>query len=283
MQDFLGQLHALVRSANASNLGDVLQEVVGLVSAGPSNADQLTLTQLGFVMAHVDESMSRLYKLASRADIGWKLFAQIDRPTKAITDEQALQIIAVSRALREAAFCFANLSVVARFNTSGTTTISFFINSLCNNVSAWFLLDAKENAKHGFSKPGSIIKVLEPIGLAHLLDPIYFVLERPLGSIRFRDAILQIRNQAIVHTKFLPEDIKRLFTHSELHKMENKLQMNALWNELGNEILILELKLLAVFYDSGKDLKQTVLSYMGDLLGPDFNLEDMWANSDPSL
>lgn len=274
MLDFVYRLDKLVNSAKPANLGDVLTEAIQLIEQGPNNVEQLSQEQFFTLMTIVDSSMARLYEMASRVDIGWRLFASIDEPDKPLTDVQALQLVAIARvALREAQFCFDNLAANARINPWGNTAISFYINSLCSNVTAWFLLDAESNKKSGFTRPGSLIRVLQPIGLAHLLDPIYRVLDKNLGSMKFAEAIRQIRNKAIVHTDFLPENIKELFTVSELHLFENKLILSMLWAELGNRILILNLQLLAIFHASGKDLKEVVVGYMGNLLGADFNFD----------
>ena len=268
MQELIDRISTLLASANRDNLGDILLECFRLLEAGPRNPENVTSEEL----IQLEQTMRYAYELAGRVDLGWKLFATVDKPISSLADEQCIQLFTISAALREAAFCFAGLTKAAQTSPYGTTAIRFFINGLCSNVAAWFLLDWKDNRKAGFSQAGSIIRVLEPLGLGHLLDPIYRILSQPLGNLKLREAIIQIRNEAIVHTNFLPDGIKRLYTHSELHKLKNKFLWNALLNELGNEILILQLKLMAIIDASGKNLEQTLRAYMGDLLGPDFDI-----------
>lgn len=267
MLAFCKKFQTLTDNATPDNLGDVLVEAVRLIRTGPPAG--LIISDPFALVFCITNSMNKLYSMAARVDIGWKLFANTELPSSVLTDKQALQILVMARgALREAGFSLANLR--EQNAVYGAITINFFINSLCSNVTSWFLLGAGENKEDGFAKPGSIIRVLQPLGLSHFLDPVYKTLDKSIGSMTFGEVILKVRNKSLVHTDFLPDKISMLFTDANLHLYENKLAMSELWHELGDELLILELKLTAILNASDKDLKQITENYIRDNLGPEF-------------
>ncbi|HET9906747.1 MAG TPA: hypothetical protein VFQ23_08895, partial [Anaerolineales bacterium] len=125
--------------------------------------------------------------------------------------------------------------------------VRFYVNGIFHYVSTLFLLDYKRNRKNKLPNPGTIIKVLYPLGLSQLLDPIYQVLDRPFGeNLSYGRTILENRNKQFVHGSFSPENVRSLVTDSNIFDdIQRKQFIRNHW-DLYDRLILLRLRLLSI-------------------------------------
>ncbi len=197
----LKQLLLVSNTLTHDNIGDSMMRAIVLKAAmlDPVN------------MATADKMVEKVRAYARSADIGWKIFEQPIELRQRLTDLNTWQFIGIVGTLLDLNYCFERIEEAALLTFENSAPVRFFLNGIFHYVTALFLLDKKRNLEKGLPRAGTVIKVLHPIGLSKLLDPIYQVFDRPLGeSNNYGDTILKNRNRQFVHGSFSPENIRNL-------------------------------------------------------------------------
>jgi hypothetical protein len=120
-----------------------------------------------------------------------------------------------------------------------------------------FLLDYKDSKKKGLPRPGTLIKVLHPLGLGDLLNPIYKVLDRSFEKkFSYGQTILKLRNKHFVHGSFSPESIKDLVVDSSIFDPKQRDVFVTYHLDLYSRLAILRLQIISILNNSGVDLEK---------------------------
>ena len=197
LQDLL-QIKA---SLSRDDIGDAMLRAV-VIKALIVNPDNLVIS---------DRIMENIRSFARDANIGWKIFRQPILPTQELVDIQIWQLVSILGTLMELNYCFERIEEASYFTFENSAPVRFYVNGIFHYVSALFLLDYKDNKKKNLPHPGTIVKVLHPLGLTQLLDPVYQVLNRPFGKdLSYGQTILGNRNKQFVHGTFSIENIRNL-------------------------------------------------------------------------
>lgn len=230
-------LMEISRTLKRDNIGDALVRAVMINS--------IILDPKAKVNAN--SIMDRIRSFARGADIGWKVFQEPIKPDISLTELQTLQIMAIIGTLLELNYSFERIEEASLFTFENSAPVRFYINSIFHYITALFLLDKQENTKQGFAYPGTIIKVLQPIGLVDLLHPVYKILNRPFGKEKnYGDTILAVRNKSFVHGNFSPENIRRVAKDSNIFSEEQKFRfINNHW-DIFDRLIVLRLQLISI-------------------------------------
>lgn len=94
----------------------------------------------------------------------------------------------------------------------GSAAKAFYLASLYNYISVFYLLDKQPSDPHG----GTLYKALRPHGLDGHLAPIAAILQRPVGTTTFGEIIRIFRNKAIVHTTYSDADLDRICASADM-------------------------------------------------------------------
>jgi len=219
------------------NVGDAMLRAV-VIKALITNPDNLVVS---------DRIMEMIRGFARGADIGWRVFEQPIMPTRSLADIQVWQLIGIVNILMEINYCFERIEEASFFTFENSAPVRFYINGIFHYVSALFLLDYKDNKNKNFPHPGTMVKVLHPLELTQLLDPVYQVLNRPFGkNLTYGRTILENRNKQFVHGSFSPENIKNLVDDSNIFdNMQRERFIQNHW-DLYDRLILLRLRLLSI-------------------------------------
>lgn len=233
-------IHELIQirdTLNRDNVGSAMSRAV-VIKAAIADLDSLVIS---------DRIMEKVRSFARGADIGWKIFEHPIMPTKTLSDVQVWQLISLAGTLMEVNYCFERIEEASDFTFENSAPVRFYVNGIFHYVSALFLLDYKDNKKKNLPHPGTVVKVLHPLGLTQLLDPIYQVLNRPFGkNLNYGKTILGNRNNQFVHGSFSPENIKDLVDDSDIFdNVQRERFIQNHW-DLYDRLILLRLHLLAV-------------------------------------
>ena len=103
------------------------------------------------------------------------------------------------------------------------------------------------NKRNGFLKPGTVIKVLQPMGLEDLLNPVYQVFDRSFGKgLTYGDTLLKIRNKQFVHGSFSPENIRETVKDSNIFNETQRITFIQNHWDILDRLIILRLQLISI-------------------------------------
>jgi len=251
----LSKLSELLVDPSPDNLGDIFEKAVEI------------RTKIGTVPKSIAEfQLTKLRGMVSRAELGWKLFSQPLLPTRTLSDIEILQLISVEGALRELCYCCERLEEAAAITWGGSSPTRFYINSIYHYVSSMFLVDTSKKTHKNLPMGGTIIRALAPIGLTELLDPINEVLQQPFGkNINFGDTILLLRHSHLVHGDFSPERIEYLNAQTGIRDALQQQRLADLIWDLFYQLILLDLKLIAVLTTSKPNVIEIINLYLTNL------------------
>ncbi len=199
------------------------------------------------IKARADMVLDRIRNFAREADIGWKIFEYPIEPDIKLTEMQTWQLMAIVGTLLEFNYAFERVEEASLFTFENSAPVRYYVNGIFHYLTALFLLDAKDNQKRGFSRPGNIIKVLQPMGLGHLLNPIYQVFDRPFGEeMSYGGTVLSIRNKGFVHGSFSPENIRKTVKDSNIFNEAQRIRFIQSHWDLFDHLIVLRLQLISV-------------------------------------
>jgi hypothetical protein len=242
----LAQIESLAKTAATENIGDILIAALDLSSQIESSQGHQSAEFL----------LSQIRPLARNAEIGWRLFEAPPHPSHELDKDEIIKLITIVATLHSFCYGVERLDEASAATGASSTPVRFYINSIYHYISALYLLD-KEKKKKKLPMGGMVFKVLEPMGLANLLDEIRILLDKSMGEdITFGETVRIIRNKFLVHGNFSPEDIAPVVKRTQMRDFNqiNRLAQ-LIWN-LFHQSLILKLKLIAVLTASGVDLDQ---------------------------
>lgn len=242
----LKELLALSNNLSQDTIGDTMIRAIEL--------RKIVLESHNKTLA--DNSLDKIRAYARNADIGWKIFNSSVPLEKQLTETQVWQLIAIVGTLREFNYVFERVEEASLFTFENSAPVRFYINGIFHYISTLFLLDFKQNKSKGFSKAGTLIKALDPMGLQRLLDPIYEVFDRPFGEeMNYGQTILGIRNKGFVHGSFSAENIQNIVKDS--HIFNEKQRINFIQNhwDLFDKVIILRLQLTSIITSEGISLE----------------------------
>lgn len=231
------ELRLLANALTPDNIGDSMRLALILHAAITSPKAK----------ANADELLYRIKRYSINANVGWRIFKNPINVKEEITSLQIWQLIGVSGALTELSYCFDRIEEASLLTHSTSSPVRFYVNGIFHYVTALFLLDAKKNKKIKLPYPGTIIKVLHPMGLSDLLDQIYDVLNRPFGKeFNYGQTIRELRNSQFVHGSFSPANIGKLVKDSNIFDERQKSLLTTYHRDLYNRIVILRLQIIAI-------------------------------------
>lgn len=232
----------LALSATPNNVGDVYMQALDVAAKISSSTSR----------QEAEYYISQIRSLARDAEIGWRLFASPPQPSHSPSDEEVIQTHTLIATLHSFCYGAERLDEASFFTGPASTPVRFYINSIYHYIAALYLLD-KGNLPMG----GTVFKVLQPMGLSSLLDPIRNVLDQPMeGDLSFGKTVKAIRNKFLVHGTFSPDDISTVVKKTQLHDMTQLLHLTQLIWDLFNHSFILKLKLIAILTSLGLDLEE---------------------------
>lgn len=194
-----------------------------------------------------DEIMERIRAYARSAEIGWTIFQQPIELKQKLTDLNVWQLLGIVGTLFDLSYCFERIEEASIFTFENSAPVRFYLNGIFHYVTALFLLDTKRNLEKGLPRPGTIIKVLHPLGLGQLLDPVYQIFDRPLGDRNsYGDTILRNRNKHFVHGSFSPENIRDLVKDTNIFDENQRLRFVEYHRDLNDRVIILRLQLTSI-------------------------------------
>jgi hypothetical protein len=109
---------------------------------------------------------------------------------------------------------------------------------------------------------GTIVRVLHPLGLSSLLDPVNNVLNRQFGKENtLGDTIRKLRNKHLVHGDFSPEQLESLVADTEMRDPAKRERLSAHIWDLFHEVLLLDLRITAVISKLNPDIQGIITRY----------------------
>ncbi len=233
----LDELIKLANNINPNNIGDAMTRAVALRSVILDSE----------LRARSDEVLDKLRSFSRRADIGWKIFEKPIAPELHLTEMQIWQLLAIEGTLMEFNYSFERVEEASMFTFESSAPVRFYVNGIFHYLTTLFLLDTKNNEKKGFLRPGTLIKVLQPIGLDDLLDPVYQVFDRPFGEeLTYGQTVLSIRNKQFVHGSFSSENIQKTVADSRIFDLKQKMKFLQCHWDVYDKLIILRLQLLSI-------------------------------------
>jgi len=248
----LEKLGLLAQSATPENLGDVLENIIAARSEINDPETSLIAETL----------LTEFRGAAAGADEGWKLFANPVLLDRALTDSEIIQLVSVERSLHELCFRCESLNETARKGWGGSSAVRFHMNSIFHYISSMFLVDKSKPSHAGLPMGGTVIRALEPLGLAYLLRRIDACLQRPLEDKTFGDTVLLLRHSHLVHGDFSVEKIEYLIEQTQMRGKEQQIKFTEQIWDLFYEFLFLDLKLKSIFTALPLDFTQIALRYL---------------------
>jgi len=235
-----------------SHLNDLMQ-ISNSLSRDNVGDSMLRASQIGSIIddpvikARADTLLDKIRDFARGADIGWKIFENPIAPHIKLTEMQTWQLMALVGTLLEVNYAFERVEEASFFTFENSAPVRYYVNGIFHYLTALFLLDAKDSQKKGFSRPGTVIKVMQPMGLRHLLNPIYQVFDRPFGQTKtYGETVLLIRNKGFVHGSFSPENIRNAVKDSNIFDETQRLRFVQNHWDLFDRLIIFRLQLISI-------------------------------------
>lgn len=252
-QDKVDRISTLVRAVTPDNLGDVFMEVIhirGKIKDEPA----LHLSEI---------PLKQLREMASRAPLGWPLFANPLMPSKTLNDNEILQLIGLEMSLHELGYCCDKLEWAASITSGFSSPSRFYLNGIYYYVTSLFIVDKHKPNHLGLPMGGAVIRVLHPLGLSSLLTPIDTILTRSFSKGNtLRDIIQKRRNKQLVHGDFSPENLEALVVDTEMRDANQQERLaSSIW-DLFYEILFLDLRIIAILTRLNPDIPAIIVRYV---------------------
>lgn len=203
---------------------------------------------------------------AARADYGFKYFANSIRPVRDLHDDEIIQLATLGRAVHEICYGFERLEESANLSDGGSTPVRFYINSIYHYLSSMFLIDKSAVSHKKLGIGGSVIFVLEPIGLSDLIRPINDIFNSELApGAKFGDLILKVRHSFLVHGKFSPNATEYIVQQTNLRDPKQQERNTALLWDVFYQLLVFRLRILDIFHEMRIDYDAVVLRYLNQI------------------
>jgi hypothetical protein len=195
--------------------------------------------------------IANIMEFAKAADVGWPVFEVPPKPTIQITPEHFFAIAALTSTLRQFCYGVERVDVVAALTFETSTPVRFYVTSIYNYIATLYLLDREDLPMGGIA-----FKILQPVGLDYLLNPICSVLNSPVSEeISLGETIRRARNKTMIHgtfdTKSIADDITPLVKQTGIHESRQKDLLAELIWKLYEESFMLMLNLIAALTASG--------------------------------
>jgi hypothetical protein len=143
--------------------------------------------------------------------------------------------------LKEFSYGLARLNEVAKGAPAGTAIIRFYMNSLYQYASNYFLVGGGNKLAHA----------LQQLGSADLLEPIDRVLAMPLGDTTFGEIVRTFRDKFLTHSTFTFAPFEdRVLPKFDFNDSVNADRFNDLLEELYDAIENLYVQLAARFSEA---------------------------------
>lgn len=251
-QDQVEAIGALIATANPSNLGEVFEGAVRIRKTIQNQA-ALGLSEI---------PLRTLRAMASRAQIGWPLFAHPVMPSRPLTENEILQLLGVELALHELCYCCERLQEAADITFGNSSPTRFYLNGVYYYVTSMFLVDKTRPSHAGLPMGGTIIMALHPMGLANLLTSVDAILEKPFGiKNNFGDAVRKLRNTHLVHGDFSPETFEFLVADTNMRDPAQQERLAANIWDLFHELLLLDLRITAIITALRPNIPEIIAHY----------------------
>jgi hypothetical protein len=237
-QSRLQELTDLIGKASPDNLLGVFE----------SSTNYLYQIEDPFSRQLAEFPLSNLRSSVFLAEPGLKLSSSPPEPTKELEDIEVLQLFGIERALQELSFAFEMVEFSSAMLGSGSAQSRFYLNSIYHYLSSMFLIDTSKKTHRNLPMGGTIIRALHPLGLSYLLDRILNLTKEPIsGNRTFGDTILLLKHSYLVHGTFSPGNVELLVIVTEMRDPDQReLFFGKMW-WIFHEIILLRLKILAIF------------------------------------
>ena len=227
----------LYENVNQDNIGDYLEIALMIQS----------LIINPFAGIKSEEYLDQIKKYAGQSDIGWRNFQEPILPIIQLSQLNIWQIYSIISSLQELSYCFERIEEAALLTWDRSAPVRFYVNGIFHYISSLFLLGWKDNEEQGLPYPGTVIKVLHPLGLSQLLSNVYEILNRKFGDqYSYGDTIRLIRNRHFVHGKFSPNDIAKVVQDGEIYDELQSTKFANYHREISNQIVLLKLRLISI-------------------------------------
>lgn len=233
----LRELLEIVSDLNHETIGDSMSRALVLRSA---IADPV-------IYAHAHAVMDTIRGFARAADIGWRIFRDPIVVDARLTEMETWQLMAVVGTLSEFNFAFESVEEASLFTFENSAPVRFYINGIFHYLTALFLLDKKGSKRSNLPYPGTVVKVLHPVGLTRLLDPVFEVFDRQFGEeCTYGETVLAFRNKQFVHGSFSPANIRNIVLDSGIFEQPQRLRFMQYHWDLYDRLIILRLQLISI-------------------------------------
>ncbi len=251
-QDKVDRISTLVRSVTPANLGDIFVEVIR-IRRDVKDEPAFHLSEI---------PLKQLREMAAHAPLGWSLFANPIMPTTNLIDNEVLQLIGLEMSLHELGYCFEKLEWAATITSGFSSPTRFYLNSIYYYVTSLFIVDKHKPNHKDLLMGGAIIRVLHPMGLSSLLDPIDTILARHISKENtFRDIVQKRRNWQLVHGDFSPENLEALVIETQMRDPVQQERLAANIWDLFYEILLLDIRITAILTKLNPDIQAIIARY----------------------
>jgi hypothetical protein len=219
------------------NIGDAMERALGTYESMPDS----------IIRFEADALVQRIRNYARDATHGWRCFSNPVVVASPLKTEAIIQLIGLEASLRDLNYCFERIQEAALLTFENSTPVRFYVNGILHYVTALFLLGLEDNKKAGYSRPGSAIRVLSPLGLANLLDPVYAVLDRPFGKkFSYGETIRRNRNSQFVHGSYSIDDVRDLVSDSDIFNQGQRDKFVRFHLDLNDRLIILRLRIVSL-------------------------------------
>ena len=230
-------LNQIVKNLNHEIIGDAMERAIVIQTA---IVDPVT-------RAESENRLDFIRDYARNAAIGWIIYKEPIKVEAALSDNQIWQLLGLMGTLLELNYCFERIEEVTLFTFVNSAPVRFYVNGIFHYITTLFLLDLKQNRHMKLPYPGTVVKVLDPLGLSQLLDPIYKVLNRSFGrETSYGGTILKNRNKQFVHGSFSPENIQDLVEDTNIFDEHQKVRFMQNHWDLYNRLIVLRLQIISI-------------------------------------
>lgn len=248
----LEKLAALLEQAPSSPIGDTLSAALQVFE------------QLEHPMARriAEEALRGLRVFASRAQLDTLLFASPPSLPRELTDIEFVQLVRIEMTIHELCYCCEMIQHSTDLTSGGSSSTRFYLNGFYHYTSSLFLVDTSKPTHKNLPMGGTVIRALQPMGIADLLKPVKSILDEQFGTISFGQTILNLRHSDLVHGDFSPERVEYLISQTQFRDPDQQeLFAHLIW-QFFHRLILLDLNLLALIASSGKDFGVVMMNYL---------------------
>ena len=230
----LQKIQNISQQGSSKFFGDVFKEAIGLYSEIQDRS----------LLGQAEITIAMLRSVAANYEIGSPLFLHPVLSDRELSDSEIAQLLFLERTLHVFCYCFDRLAEVTDATFSGSTPSRFYLNGIYYYASTLYLLDSVRNRSKGLMMGGTVIAVLQPLGIEKLLEPIQNVLERPLGGQWiFGEVVRRLRNNFLVHGDFSIDKLETMIRETEVRKMTNLVKFHDCAWDLFHQAILLDFSL----------------------------------------